>query len=374
MKVAHLIKATRIGGAERHLLVLLNALRDRDIDAHLLLLVEADNLMDNLVAEANEREIPVQRIVIHSHLDLPVINRIRSRLRQLAPDILHTHLIHADTFGMIAGRLARVPTIISSRHNDDAFRSQMPVRYLSRWQWNNVHGGIAISHSIKRFTVDAEYADPQKIRVIHYGIEHTPAPPETIKAARLSLRQTLDVSPETLLIGMACRLTDQKGVRYALRALPHLTADFPDLQFLIAGDGPLLAELKGDTRQLGIHDRVHFLGWHEDVPRFIAGLDVFLMPSLWEGFGLVALEAMAQRVPIVGSDVSAIPEVVEHGETGLLVPPHRPDEIADALYPLLNDRLLRRHMGLMAEDRLETHFTAARMADETIAAYREWSR
>jgi glycosyltransferase involved in cell wall biosynthesis len=373
MKVAHLIKATRIGGAERHLLVLLKALRERDIDAHLLLLVEADNLMDNLVAEAKEREIPVQRIVIHSHLDVPVINRIRVRLKQLEPDILHTHLIHADTFGMVAGRLARVPTIISSRHNDDAFRSRMPVRYLSRWQWNNVRGGIAISGSIKRFAIDAEYADPQKMRVIHYGIEHTPAPPETIEEARQSLRDRLDVPPETHLTGMACRLTEQKGIRYALRALPYLTTDYPDLQLLIAGDGPLLAELKGDARQLNIHDRVHFLGWHENVPRFIAGLDVFLMPSLWEGFGLVALEAMAQRVPIVGSDVSAIPEVVRHGETGLLVPPRRPRELAGALHSLLNDRLLRRHMGLMAEDRLETHFTAARMADETIAAYRDWS-
>ena len=106
----------------------------------------------------------------------------------------------------------------------------------------------------------------------------------------------------------------------------------------------------------------------------MAGLDMFLQPSLWEGFGLVLLEAMSRRLPVVASAVSAIPEIVVNGETGLLVPARDPAALADALLTLLADRTLRLHMGLNGEDRLETRYSDARMADETIAIYQAWAR
>ena len=100
---------------------------------------------------------------------------------------------------------------------------------------------------------------------------------------------------------------------------------------------------------------------------------MFVLPSLWEGFGLVLLEAMSRRLPIIASRVSAIPEVVADGETGLLVPARDVDGLANAMRTLLSDRVLRRHMGMVGEDRLETHFGHARMANATIQVYREFS-
>ena len=102
--------------------------------------------------------------------------------------------------------------------------------------------------------------------------------------------------------------------------------------------------------------------------------DILLAPSLWEGFGLIMLEAMAQAIPVIASDVSAIPEVVVHAETGLLVPPRDVDALADALTLLLGDKALRRHLGLMGQDRLEQHFTASHMIGETIALYEQLLR
>jgi glycosyltransferase involved in cell wall biosynthesis len=96
---------------------------------------------------------------------------------------------------------------------------------------------------------------------------------------------------------------------------------------------------------------------------------MLLVPSLWEGFGLVMLEAMAQGVPIIASEVSAIPEIVTHAETGLLVPPRDVNALMEALRILLDDKALRRHLGMMGQDRLEANFTAARMIGETIALY-----
>jgi glycosyltransferase involved in cell wall biosynthesis len=116
---------------------------------------------------------------------------------------------------------------------------------------------------------------------------------------------------------------------------------------------------------------VRFLGWRDDVAQLMNVFDLLLVPSLWEGFGLVILEAMAHQIPTVASAVSAIPEIIVHGETGLLVPPRNTDALADALVSLLSDTPLRKHMGMLAEDRLESHFSAARMVDETIALYRK---
>ncbi|MDL1885046.1 glycosyltransferase family 4 protein, partial [Anaerolineae bacterium CFX8] len=145
--------------------------------------------------------------------------------------------------------------------------------------------------------------------------------------------------------------------------------DFPQAHLLIAGQGPLETELRALAAPLG--ERVHFLGWRDDTPRLMAALDVLLVPSLWEGFGLVILEAMAQQTPVIGSAVSAIPEIITDGETGLLAPPRSADKLADALRTLLADAPLRHHLGLLARDRLESFFDAARMADETAALYEE---
>jgi len=114
---------------------------------------------------------------------------------------------------------------------------------------------------------------------------------------------------------------------------------------------------------------VHFLGWRQDVPQIMAGLDVLLMPSLREGFGLSMLEAMGQGVPIIGSAVSAIPEVIADGETGLLCPARDVDALAAAMAKLLTDPALRERMGAAGRARLEAHFRAERMVNETAALY-----
>jgi glycosyltransferase involved in cell wall biosynthesis len=168
---------------------------------------------------------------------------------------------------------------------------------------------------------------------------------------------------------MACRLVEQKGITYALQAFEQIFYEFRDVHLVIAGEGELQPVLEAEARQRNLAVRTRFIGWRKDAPAFLAGLDVFLMPSLWEGFGLVLLEAMSRRIPVIASAVSAIPEVVAHTESGILVPPRDPQAIADALRLLLPDRELRLYMGLNGEDRLDTLFSAARMADETVAVY-----
>ena len=374
MRVAHIIKVTRISGAERHLLVLLSALRSRDVDAHLLVLVENNKPMNDMVSEAQDRGIPIRRLTIHRDYDLSLLFKIRRALREIKPDIVHTHLIHADIYGLLAAKLAGIRSVISSRHNDDQFRFHPMWRRISPMIWRMTDGGIAISAAIKHFMLEVEDAPRHKISIVNYGLEHEWIPDEDLRAARDSLCVELHLESDALLLGMVCRIVEQKGIPYALQAFQRVSDCFPAANLVIAGDGDLRPQLEALAQELGIDAKVHWLGWRGDAVDLIAAFDVLLLPSLWEGFGLVLLEAMSRRVPVIASRVSAIPEVVVHGETGILVEAREVDELARAMTRLLEDRALRQHMGLLGAARLEERFSVERMVNGTLAVYRKCLR
>ncbi len=369
MRVVHIIKVTRISGAERHLLVLLAGLIQRGIDARLVILVERDKPMDDMLAEATKRGIPITRLSIRRDYDLALLWRLRALLRDQNPDVVHTHLVHADLYGCCAARIAGVRTLISSRHNDDQFRYRPRWRNLHRRLWRWTSGGIAISESIRRFAIEVEGAPADKITVVHYGIDFAWLNDDDIASARQQLRADLGLGADALLLGMVCRLVEQKGIPYALEAIRRIKTQHASAQFVVAGDGEKAGELRRLASALGIADRVHWLGWRGDAADLMAAFDVLLVPSLWEGFGLVLLEAMARRVPVIASRVSAIPEVIVHGETGILIEPRDVDGLAQAMTRLLNDRALRKYMGLLGAARLEERFSVERMVAGTIAVY-----
>lgn len=371
MRVAHIIKVTRISGAERHLLVLLNGLRNQAIDIHLIILVEPDTPMDEMLTEAQAVDIPIHRVIIHRDYDLTTVYRLRQTLRKIKPDIVHTHLIHADLFGYVSAKLAGIRKVISSRHNDDSFRYHPVLRRFSQVMWWLADSGIAISSAIRTFTINIESASKSKVVVVHYGLPYRWIPDEEINTARLTIRQELGLEADAIILGMVCRLVEQKGIIYALQSLQELITSFPDVHLVIAGDGELADELKNEATRLGIHNHIHWLGWRDDAQIIMAAMDIFIMPSLWEGFGLVLLEAMSKRLPIVATHVSAIPEVVEHGNTGFLVAPRNPEQLTKAITRLLDDRPLRKYMGLLGEDRLEQVFSVEKMVDKTLQIYRK---
>jgi glycosyltransferase involved in cell wall biosynthesis len=377
MRIVHIIKATSIAGAEGHLLILMEGLAQRGVETHLLLLHEPDQPMDELVARAEAAGAVVERIPIHSDYDPTVLRSLVQAIQRLAPDVVHTHLIHGDTFGILAARLTRVPAI-TSRHDfaSSASARSSPaferfVRAVNFVVWRLATRGIAISHKLGQYSIDHEGAPEKKVRVVHYGIPFTRAHASAIAGARTRLRAALGIAPEAPLLFSACRLIPQKGIDVAIDAMSAVCAAIPGAHYAIAGQGPELPNLLRRRDAAGLANHVHFLGWRDDIPDLMAGADVVVVPSRREGFGLVILEAMSVRAPVIASNVSSIPEVIVDGETGLLVPPDDPATLAEALITLLGDRALAQHMGLMGEDRLETEFSVAHMVDGTIAVYQE---
>ena len=173
------------------------------------------------------------------------------------------------------------------------------------------------------------------------------------------------------VLGSAARLVPIKGIVYLVRALALLRKEIPGIRLEIAGLGQEGPKLQNEVRSLGLEDSVAFIGWKDNLTPVMSGWDVFVLPSLDEGFGMAALEAMAGGLPVVASAVGGVPELVEDGRTGLLVPAGNPEALARALRRLLLSADLRRSMGEAGRARARAHFSEERMVLEFSRIYEE---
>lgn len=364
MRVTHLIKTNGIAGAEGHLLVLLPGLRARGVDVRVVFIAPTNGEGEEFASTLEGAGVPVERVPIHNHGTPGMVWTLRQILRRHRPDVAHVHLFHAELYGIPAAKLAGVPRIIDSRHNDDPRRSKFPLRQFYRLLWAMTETGICISDAV-RHLVEAEGAPPSKLRVIRYGLP--PRAPQDKPAARAALRERLGLAPDALVFGTVSRLLDWKGIDDAIAAVGRLT-DLPDAHLVVVGDGAYRPALDGLVDSLGLANRVHFLGWLPSTAPIHAGIDALVVPSHREGFGLITLEAMLESTPIIATRAGALPEIVVDGETGLLVPPQSPALLADAMRALA-DPARRQTLGEAGARRLRETFTADAMIDTTLRVY-----
>lgn len=363
-RTIHLLKATGIAGAESHLLALLPALRPLGVETSVLLLEDPRWPQHALRERFAQGGISVQTLPIRWHLDPSLPARLRALLEREPFDVLHAHLPHGEVYGEIAIRTLRQDRFVISRHNDDRFRRWLPLRVVFAPSIRRADRIIAISRAVERFLVDVESAPSAKVVCIPYGID---ADAFAASARPGVFRREIGTAEEPL-VGFIGRLVMQKGVDILLRAFAIVERRHAKARLVLAGDGPQRVALERLARSLGLR-RVSFLGWRADTANILADVDLLAMPSRWEGFGLVALEAMAFGKPVVAARVSALPEIVVPEETGLLVPPGDPEALADAILAILADPSRAAAMGLAGRDRVRREFTVERMAERTADAY-----
>lgn len=237
---------------------------------------------------------------------------------------------------------------------------------INRWLWQRVDAGIAVSEALAHFSRNIEGAR-RPIRVVQHGI---PAMPNGDSQAA---RRALGLAPDGLAVGIVGRLIEQKGIADAIDAFARVAPGRAGVELLIAGEGPARRALERRAATSPSGERVRFLGWRSDRQAVMCALDLLMAPSLREGFGLAVLEAMALGIPVIATRVGGLSELVAEGETGLLVPPADPPALAAALHRMLEDPALRRRLGEAGRARARRDFTIGRMAEETLAVYREFS-
>jgi glycosyltransferase involved in cell wall biosynthesis len=361
VNVLHVQRIGGIGGSERHVLELLPALRARGIDTRFLGLDDTSASPEPFYAVLAERSIPFERLSCPRDIDPLLARRMLRAVRALRPEIVHTHLVHADVYGALAAARAHA-VLVSTKHNDDPFRSGKG-RYLERLLTRRAALVLCITDALARFNREVVGLPAEKLRVVHYGLD---APPEP-----WGPRGGPDLSPDTPVLVAVSRLVRQKGVDVAVEALALVREQHPAAQLVVLGEGPLRGELTALAERRGVGDAVSFPGRVGDVAWWLRRASVVVHPSRWEGFGLALLEAMLCERPIVATEVSSVPEIVVDRETGLLVAAEDPLALAGAATALLDDPARAAGMGAAGGARARAEFSVARMAERTAAAYEE---
>ena len=366
-RILHIQKVTGIAGSENHLLTLLPRLDRHKFNVTFLILTEPDKPLKEYFVLLREKGIKTHQMLVRRDIDPFCLLTIYRFLKKESFDLVHTHLIHADLYGTLAAKLAGIPHIVSTKHNDNAFRTNMFMKALVRIANRRCKRVITISYHLADFAQRVEGVPAEHVVPIHYGLfPYNDRPGDWRK-----IREEFAVPASATLVLSIGRLTEQKGHRYLLEAWRTIASVDPAVRLLLIGDGPLRNRLPAYARNIGLGDRAIFTGWRNDVPDLLDAADIYVHPSLWEGFGLVLLEAMATGKPVIASNVSAIPEVVINGETGILVPPRDSKALADAICRLLEDVEFRRKMGGAGRRRVEEVFSVERMVRETERVYED---
>ena len=280
------------------------------------------------------------RYVVHAR-------RVRALIETLQPDLLHA--LHLTSYGFLAGLSGFQPSIVSVWGTD--VLEAPTVTPLHGWITRHAlaRAGAITATGLRLAEATLAYVpEGKKVCVIPYGVDLERFAP-TARAQRADGRVT---------VGATSRLSPEKGFEHLLRAVATLRDRGMALNVVLAGDGPSRAGLERLAGELALGDRVAFLGEvaHEAVPGVLQRLDIFAMPSTWEGFGVSALEASAMELPVVASDIHGIPDVVLDCETGILVPPADVPALADAIARLAGDASLRRSMGAAGRAYVEREY------------------
>ena len=352
-------KVSGIGGSERHLATLLPALAQRGVDVHMAVLAAGEGGADRFVGQLWSAGVPVTVLPAGPDVNPVAVARMTALIRRLRPDVVHTHLIHAHTHGLAAARLAGTGVAaVTTFHAAHPPFTREPYATASRLVGRVPRRTIAISEHLGRFVVEHRLASPDRVRVIHYGIEAAPWRPPAPQ--------------QEVVVGIASRLVPEKGHADLIAALATLVRS--RLRLVVAGEGPLRGALEAQAAESLPAGSYEFRGFVEDIRVFLDECDIFVFPTtpdFGEGFGMAALEASAAGRPVIGTAVGPIPEVVSDGESGLIIPPRSPAALADALHRLATDEALRRRLGEGGARRARELFGVERMVDRTIAVYEE---
>ncbi|RMH37848.1 MAG: glycosyltransferase family 1 protein [Nitrospirae bacterium] len=351
-----------IGGAERELIAIAVELAKRHIRP-IVACPPASPLQHALAA----RHIETRAITFVAWRKWGAILRrhgavetLRSVLQTVQPALIHVNDIWW------------VPQTLRAMHDFDRplvahIRQQIEPWKVRRYKLDRANVMVAVSEQIRQ-SVIAAGVDEGHVRTVYSGVDLSGfAEPSNRRVAR----SRFGFREDHLVLGTVANIFPRKGYELMLKALPQIIRVHPQVQYVIvgAGDESYLAQLKAISRHVGIEAHVHFLGFQQHVPSVLSALDLYVHPAEMEGFGIAILEAMAAGKAVVATSVGGIPEIVRHGETGILVHQRDPDVFARAVIGILNDPERRQTMGQEGHMRIQNYFTTETMMHRLIENY-----
>jgi glycosyltransferase involved in cell wall biosynthesis len=366
-RILHVIYSLEIGGAEMDLIAKAKVLVERS--SYYIAIVCL--LRRGELAEEVEREgIQVIGPVMSGKSDIRVIPWLLRAMRSGRFDIVHTHMFASNLLGRMAAILAGVPVIISTVQLI-AEREKWWEILLDRVLQSGTDMMIASSEAVRRSFIRRGIR-PAKIVVIHNSVDLARFGAVDREAARRATRQAFGWDEGHFVVGTVARLERIKGLDYLIEAAKTVAEALPEARFLVVGDGPQREDLLGRVRHLELGERCIFAGLRSDVPQILPAFDLFVLPSLSEALGIVAIEALASGVPVVASRVGGVPEVVIHGKTGLLVPPGDAAQLAQAILRMAANPAKARQWAERGQKRVRQMFDVNRLAEAQGGLYQRF--
>lgn len=342
-KVAHLITGLDVGGAEQMLLATLPPSQNQDLHHTVYCIIGHGPIGDKL----EEKGIPVFYLDYKGWPSIITVTwRLLRQLRSERPDILITYLIHSDLLGRLIAPLARIRKVITFRHG--ALLQWEFLKYADRITSFLVTRYLTVSDTLKSKLTNELHISPDKITVVRNRINLNRFSKQSNNGH--SIRNEFTISQETLIIGIIANLRKGKGHDDLLRAFSLLLKESPknNIALLIVGGGDQEVNLKSLVSQLNLDDHVRFTGPREEIQTILNEIDIFVLPTYFEGISIALLEAMAAQKPIVATSIPENLEILTHNETALLVRPGDIRALANALLQLIEQKPLREHLSKRA--------------------------
>ncbi len=295
--------------------------------------------------------------------DVTLVKKVARLMKEQRIDLVQTTLFYADVIGAYAAALAKVPVVISWEAVTGPFRWYHSWSYQLAMQ--KIDRVVAVSEDIRQRVIRERNLPPEKVVTIHYGVDLTRFAPQDQHLRR----EEIGVSDDHLVLGTVARFDHPKGHKYLVAAAPAIVQQFPNVRFVLVGDGPLRQQIEQQIEASGVKDHFVLLGFRRDITQLLGLFDLFILPSLSEGLPNAVLEAMACSNPVVATAVNGVVEVVDHGKTGLLVPPADPDRLAAAVIELLSSPARLKQMGQQGRERVAMFFSVEQQISKFEALY-----
>ena len=361
MRVLHVITGINRGGAENHLLDLVRHQRARGFAVTVAYLRECHYW----AAALRELGAEVQHLGLRFYGDLRPLVKLRRVIGSGGFDLVHAHLPPAELYARLALLGAQALPLLITKHNEERFCALPGHRLLGRWVGRRAARVITISAAVKRYMAgDGLGLDARKLHTVHYGINA--AGFDLGRAEAAALRNEWGIAADALVIGFVGRLVAQKDLGTLIRGMAKFAQESPKARLVIVGTGAVEAEMRALADELQIAGRIVWAGFRDDIRAVMGAFDIFALTSIYEGFGLVLLEAMACRCAVVATRVGAIPEVL--GEAGVVIAPRSPEALANAFHRL-SDGAVRRPLGEAGRARVLGEFTLEKMCQATDGLY-----
>lgn len=370
INILYLIVSFRSGGTQRQLVELLKNLNKERYEP----IVACFEKQGNFLKDIQKMDIPIVEIKHSGKLFKPQVIKVIFCLSRLLKkekiSILHAFLSHPYVLGTLAAKIVGTPIVIMSERNVDIYpkRRHWLAGHITQMLVNKI---IVNAEAIKKYLMGQHGTKDEKFSVIYNGVNLDRF---NLQIDMAEKRKRLGLLSEFPTIGILASLSEKKDHHTFLKAVGLMVKKIPSMQALIIGEGPLREKLQNMARQLGVGKNVKFLGNREDIPGILALLDILVLSSVREGFPNAILEAMAAGKPVVATDVGGCRELVQHGKTGYLVPPKRPDLLLDAIEKMLVDKEKAIEMGAMGRNWVLGNHSSSKMAYETEKVYEDLIR